>query len=186
MRRYTGVLALVVLIIVGGFALASNVFAQDATPIATDGTPETGGTPDTGGPVSAATPPGPAATPTGLTVLRFVEHTETDQVIDLGPTGDSYGDLNVFANPVFDESDTTQVGVNSGSCVRIVVNRWECTWTLILDNGQLTIQGPLNDDADSVLAVIGGTGDFLGASGQLTMAQRADDPTRTDMTFELL
>lgn len=186
MRRIASVLALVALLVVGGYALASNVFAFQATPVETDGTPETGVTPDTGGPVTAATPPGPAATPSGLTTLRFVEHSETDQVIDLGPTGDSYGDLNVFANPVFDESDTTQVGVDSGSCVRIVVNRWECTWTLILDNGQLTVQGPLNDDADSVLAVVGGTGDFLGASGQLTMAQRPDDPTRTDMTFELL
>jgi allene oxide cyclase len=185
-RRYVGVFALVALIIVGGFALAGNVFAFQATPVVTGGTPEAGGTPDTGGPVTAATPPGPAATPSGLTVLRFVEHSETDQVIDLGDSGDSFGDLNVFANPVFDESDTTQVGVNSGTCTRIVVNRWECSWTLILDNGQLTVQGPLNDDADSVLAVVGGTGDFLGASGQLTMAQRPDDPTRTDMTFELL
>jgi allene oxide cyclase len=181
-RRYAGILALVALIVVGGYALASSVFAQQATPVTTDGTPTTA---PTGGLPGAATP-GPAATPSGLTVLRFVEHSETDQVVDLGPTGDSFGDLNVFANPVFDETDTTQVGINSGSCVRIVVNRWECTWTLILDNGQLTVQGPLNDDADSLLAVVGGTGDFLGASGQLTMAQRPDDPTRTDMTFELL
>jgi hypothetical protein len=176
-------LALVALIVVGGYALASSVFAQEATPVATT---ETGGTPTTAPVVEQPGAATPAATPSGLTTLRFVEHSETDQVIDLGPTGDSYGDLNVFANPVFDETDTTEVGIDSGTCVRIVVNRWECTWTLILDNGQLTVQGPLNDDADSVLAVIGGTGDFLGASGQLTMAQRPDDPTRTDMTFELL
>ena len=182
MRRYAGVLALVMLIVVGGYALATSVLAQQATPVTTDGTPTTA---PTGG-LPGATPPAPAATPSGLTVLRFVEHSETDQVIDLGPTGDSYGDLNVFANPVFDETDTTQVGVDSGTCTRIVVNRWECSWTLILDNGQLTVQGPLNDDADSVLAVVGGTGDFIGASGQLTMAPRPDDPTRTDMTFELL
>jgi allene oxide cyclase len=181
-RRYAGVFALVALIVVGSYALVTSVLAQEATPVATEeGTP---------GAVAPTAPPGapatPAATPSGLTVLRFVEHSETDQVVDLGPTGDSYGDLNVFANPVFDETDTNEVGVNSGSCVRIIVNRWECTWTLILQNGQLTVQGPLNDDAESLLAVIGGTGDFLGASGQLTMTPRPDDPTRTDMLFELL
>jgi allene oxide cyclase len=180
-RRYASVLALVALIVVGGYALVSNVFAQEATPIATEE-----GTPGAIATTAPGVPATPAATPSGLTILRFVEHSETDQVVDLGPTGDSYGDLNVFANPVFDETDTNEVGVNSGNCVRIVVGRWECTWTLILQNGQLTVQGPVNDDADSVLAVIGGTGDFLGASGQLTMSPRPDDPTRTDMTFELL
>jgi hypothetical protein len=176
----------VALIVVGGYALASSVFAQEATPVATDGTPVTGGTPDTGGPVTVATP-GPAATPTGLTILRFVEHADNQQTIDLGDPGDTMGDLLVFANSVFDETDTTQVGTDQGSCVRTVPGQaWECSWTVFLDGGQLSLQGTFSDTGDGTFTVTGGTDNFLGASGQLTMAPRPNTTNEYDMTFELL
>jgi allene oxide cyclase len=183
-RRIAGIVTLVVLVIVGGYALASSVFAQDAaTPVSTE---TGGGTPSTGGgvPPSAATP---AATPaTGVTVLRFVEHAVNEQTIDVDPTGDSVGDLRVFANPVFDENDVSQVGTDQGSCVRTVVGQaWECTWTVILDNGQITIEGPFNDTGETIFAVTGGTGNFSGASGQLRFAPRPNTTDEFDMTFEL-
>jgi allene oxide cyclase len=183
-RRIVGVLALVALIVAGGYALGSSVFAQQATPVSTEtagGTPSTGG----GGPVTVATP---AATPsTGLTILRFVEHASNEQTIDVDPTGDSVGDLLVFANPVFDENDVSQVASDQGSCVRTVVGQsWECTFTVILDNGQLTIEGPFNDTGETIFAVTGGTGDFLGASGQLRFSARPNTTNEYDMTFELL
>jgi allene oxide cyclase len=185
-RRIVGVLALIALIVAGGYALGSSVFAQQATPVSTE---TAGGTPDTGvgGPVSVGTPAAAATPSTGLTTLRFAEHASHEQTIDVDPTGDSVGDLLVFANPVFDENDVSQVGSDQGSCVRTVVGQaWECTFTVILDNGQLTIEGPFNDTGETIFAVTGGTGDFLGASGQLRFAARPNTTNEFDMTFELL
>jgi hypothetical protein len=179
------VFALVLLVVVSGYAVASTVFAQDATPVAPGGE----GTPTTAPAVEqpGAATPGPAATPSGLTVLRFVEHADNEQTIDVDPPGDSVGDLLVFANPIFDETDTTQVGTDQGSCVRTVpAQAWECSWTVILDTGQLTIEGPFNDAGETIFAVTGGTGDFIGARGQLRFAPRPNTTNEFDMTFELL
>src|SRR5947207_2357327 len=50
--------------------------------------------------------------------VHVVEHAITDTPVDVGPTGDSRGDLLAFANPVFDAADKKQVGSDSGNCVR--------------------------------------------------------------------
>jgi hypothetical protein len=46
---------------------------------------------------------------------------------------------------------------------------WECFWTLSLDKGQLTVEGPFYDSGDSVLAITGGTGEFAGALGEMAL-----------------
>ncbi|MFL5762212.1 MAG: hypothetical protein ACJ789_21135 [Thermomicrobiales bacterium] len=185
MGRLVGVLALVTLIIVGGYAVASSVFAQGATPVATT---VTGGTPAAGGPTGPSGAATPAATPSAnLTVLTFVEHATNEQTIDLGDSGDSVGDLLVFANPIFDANDVSQVASDQGSCVRTVAGQaWECTFTVIFDNGQITIEGPFNDTGNTIFAVTGGTENFLGARGQLRFSPRPNTTDEFDMTFELL
>lgn len=43
-----------------------------------------------------------------------------------------------------------------GICFRTVVGKqWECFWTLALEKGQITVEGPFYDTGDSVLAVTG-------------------------------
>ena len=37
---------------------------------------------------------------------------------------------------------------------------WDCRWTLNLPEGQLMVQGPFFDQANSVLAIVGGTGQY--------------------------
>src|SRR5262249_8812179 len=52
-------------------------------------------------------------------------------------------------------------------CFRTVPGEsWECFWTLNLEKGQLTVEEPFYDSADSVLATTGGTGEFAGALGE--------------------
>src|SRR5215467_12292874 len=93
--------------------------------------------------------------------LQVVERAMTDTTVDLGPKGDSVGDLLTFANPVYDATNKTQLGTDQGYCVRVVVGKsWECFWTLILTGGEITVEGPFYDSGDSTMVVTGGTGKY--------------------------
>jgi hypothetical protein len=90
--------------------------------------------------------------------LKVTEHATTDAVTDTGAPGDSAGDILTFANEVYDAGDKTKIGTDQGICFRTVAGKaWECFWTLALEKGQITVEGPFLDAGDSVLAVTGGT-----------------------------
>lgn len=111
--------------------------------------------------------PAPVAAEESITVI---EHATTDAVLDNGDKGDSVGDSLVFANDVYDENDANVVGSDQGSCIRTRPGKaWECTFTVILDGGNIVVQGPFNDEGDSTLAITGGTGDYANATGEMTL-----------------
>jgi len=108
--------------------------------------------------------------------LKVIEHATTDAVTDTGAEGDSAGDILTFANEVFDADDKNKIGTNQGICFRTVVGKaWECFWTLTLDKGQITVEGPFYDAGDSMLAVTGGTGDYAGAQGEMALSAIGTD-----------
>ncbi|TMB84768.1 MAG: Allene oxide cyclase [Chloroflexi bacterium] len=97
--------------------------------------------------------------------IHVIEHAVTDTVGDVPPAGDSLGDQLAFHNPVYDVADKKQVGHDNGNCVRTVTGKgtgvWECFWTVFLAGGQITVEGPYNDNGtDTTLAITGGTGAF--------------------------
>jgi hypothetical protein len=119
--------------------------------------------------------------------LHLVERARTDRVLDLGAKGDSRGDLLTFANPVFDAANKVQVGSDQGFCIRVVKGKsWECFWTLLLHDGQITVEGPFRDDRDSTLTVTGGTGAYAGARGSMTLHARDAKSTSYDFIYHLL
>jgi allene oxide cyclase len=119
--------------------------------------------------------------------IQLVEHADTDATLDLGVKGDSVGDLLTFANPVYDAANKTQVGSDQGYCVRVIAGKsWECFWTLRLKEGQITIEGPFYDAGDSVMAVTGGTGKYVGAKGSMKLHSRDAKGSSYDLTYELL
>jgi len=123
-----------------------------------------------GGLIAAASAAGPAF---AAQELKMVEHATTDAVTDTGASGDSAGDVLTFANEVYDADDKDKIGSDQGICFRTVVGKaWECFWTLSLDKGQLTVEGPFYDAGDSVLAITGGTGEFAGATGDMALSAR--------------
>jgi hypothetical protein len=86
-----------------------------------------------------------------------VGHATTDAVTDTGASGHILS----FANEVYDADDKNKIGTDQGICFRTVPGKaWECFWTLSLDKGQLTVEGPFYDSGYSVLAITGGTGEF--------------------------
>lgn len=177
MRRWTFGIALATLLALVGFGFnAARAQTGDATPVAS-------GSPTAESPV--ITPAAsPATVATGSVVLTFVERATTDTVIDNGDEGDSIGDLLAFGNEVFDADNAVKVGDDQGWCVRTTAGvAWECSWTLILDDGQIVVQGPFNDASDSVLAITGGTGAYVGVSGQMRLSALSE--TEFQFVYEL-
>ena len=107
--------------------------------------------------------------------MHLIEHPVNEHVVDLAPKGDSQGDQFPFSNLLFDKTNSHQVGRDQGNCIRTNPNRgeWQCSWTNKLRNGDITVEGPFYDTRDSVLAIIGGTGHYRDASGQMLLHARA-------------
>lgn len=119
--------------------------------------------------------------------IQLIEHADTDATLDLGVKGDSVGDLLTFANPIFDSANKTRVGSDQGYCVRVIAGKsWECFWTLRLEDGQITVEGPFYDTGDSVLAVTGGTGKYAGAKGSMKLHPRDAKGSAYDFGYDLL
>jgi allene oxide cyclase len=100
--------------------------------------------------------------------------------------GTATGDLLTFAKVLFDATNQVQEGTDQGYCVRVEVGKsMECSCTLILKKGQITIAGPFLDTGDSVLAVTGGTGKYAGARGELKLHRRHTSESSYDLSIEL-
>ncbi|HLZ81628.1 MAG TPA: allene oxide cyclase family protein [Ktedonobacteraceae bacterium] len=116
--------------------------------------------------------------------IHVIEHAITDTVGDADngtPAPDALGNVLAFHNPVFDPADKKQVGVDNGQCTRTITSTtstsndgvWECFWTVILAGGQITVEGPFNDNfTDTTLAITGGTGAYQDAHGQMRLHAR--------------
>jgi hypothetical protein len=116
----------------------------------------------------------PAAAKESLTVI---EHVTDETVVDLGDEGDTVGDTLVFNNELYDDTDANLIGNTNGSCIRTAVGKlWECTFTSTMENGSLVVEGPFEESGTGTFAITGGTGDYSGASGQMTLTA-ADDST---------
>jgi allene oxide cyclase len=57
---------------------------------------------------------------------------------------------------------------------------------VLLREGQITVEGPFYDDADSVLAVTGGTGVYVGAKGEMRLHARDAKGSAFDFDYELV
>lgn len=115
--------------------------------------------------------------------FTLVERATTDVVIDIGEPGDTLGDMLAFGNDLYDADNANVVGRDQGQCFRTNPGlSWECTFTNILEDGSITVQGPFYDDLRDVdMAITGGTGAYTGASG--TMILHARDELGTELEF---
>lgn len=106
----------------------------------------------------------------GPHTFTVIEHATTDTIAG-GGTGSNTGEVLTFHNQLFDESNADVVGSDQGECIRIdpVAGTWECNWTNFLEDGQVTVEGPFFDTADTTLAITGGTGAFKGVRGSMKL-----------------
>lgn len=127
-----------------------------------------------------------AAVADKMETLALVERAASDMVTDTGAEGDSAGDVLTFANEIYDDADKMMVGTDNGWCIRTVVGKaWECTFTVTLDGGQISVEGPFYDNGDSMMSVIGGTGDYATARGEMKLHARDAQGSAYDFVFTL-
>jgi Allene oxide cyclase len=118
--------------------------------------------------------------------LLVVERAVVEKTVHVAGPSDSLGNLLVFANPVYDAANRAQVGRDQGYCIRVAVGRsWECFWTLILKDGQITTEGPYYDRGDSIMAITGGTARYAGAKGTVRVHPRDPKSSSYDFRYEL-
>lgn len=118
--------------------------------------------------------------------LHVVEHATSDATAHIASGADNRGDILTFGNDVYDANDKAKVGSDQGFCVRIVPGKsFECVWTLMLGDGQITVEGPFHDAGDTILAVTGGTGKYAGAKGEMKLHARNAKGTAYDFVYSL-
>jgi Allene oxide cyclase len=122
----------------------------------------------------------------GETTFAVVERATTNTIVDVGKPGDSEGDVLTFHNDLFDAENRIQVGRDNGWCVRTIPGEvWECVWTSILADGQITVEGPFLDKGDSLNAVTGGTGAYADVRGEMKLHARDEEGTGYDFVYRL-
>ena len=119
--------------------------------------------------------------------FTVVERATTDAIsVHGGKAADNVGDILTFSNEVFDAANKTRIGSDQGYCVRLIVGKsFECHWTLMLAKGQIAVDGPFLDAADSFLAVTGGTGDYANVHGEMRLHARDAKGSAFDFQYLL-
>jgi allene oxide cyclase len=135
---------------------------------------------------SAARGGRPHRWPAGTSTVHVIEHAITDTEYPSVTGKDAPGNELIFTNPVFNATNTAQVGHDEGFCTRLDPSKgsWECLWTTFLKGGQITVQGPYYDTANSVLSITGGTGAYRDIRGQMLLDSR-DNGKEYDFIFQL-
>jgi hypothetical protein len=110
-------------------------------------------------------------------VLTFLEIEERSAFIDVGDPGESSGDYFLFESRLMSEDGTTLLGRDSGKCT-LGIRTFICDATAsIFGKGKITVYGALFREADTRIAITGGTGAYKEAGGQLTVTDTSDGNT---------
>jgi len=125
----------------------------------------------------------------GANVFTVVERATTDTVVYVNKKAqdDVIGNTLGFGNKLYNANNTKVIGRDEGSCYRTNPGKyWDCTWTNVLDNGRITVQGPFPDSLhDSKLAVTGGTGAYRNARGFMILHSRNAAGSKFNFEFHL-
>ena len=123
----------------------------------------------------------------GLQTLTVVTKTREAMIVDLGPPGPSQGDLRVVNAPLYDRTGTNAIGRldlfyvvtdpadKPGETTHLLI----CSGTYTLPKGTLTTHGLTLFSAlpetpfETVWAITGGTGAYLGARDEQQLTRRS-------------
>ena len=132
----------------------------------------------------------------GGRVIKLLAVVDQETFINVPPDGTTLGlgARSVFSDTLHDRGSGDRVGVGGGVCTITQVGETEatgqCVATLSLSEGQITVQGlatfPLAEGAlppPLDVAITGGTGDYEGAEGYVTVEELND--TETNLTVHL-
>jgi hypothetical protein len=114
----------------------------------------------------------------GLT-MRLYEKPLTEHFTDLGAKGLSAGDMDISTYALYSSPRAHKpTGHSEGICTLVGPRAASCTSTIYLANGKIVGGGAFHfrgNGASEHLAVLGGTGRYAGARGEITVLVRKQD-----------
>jgi hypothetical protein len=127
------------------------------------------------------------------TTIRLYEHDTSQANVDLGATGQSEGDLFVFAGDTFERKAGTKVGRAAGTCTTLSTGpagEVMCAVNFSLPGGQISAQGlavTAQEFGGKTVSfpITGGTGRYHHARGEGTVQIPQDVPNLADANFVL-
>jgi allene oxide cyclase len=110
---------------------------------------------------------------TGAKTLTLVsESTEIEQYVDNGKPGESIGDIVFFQENLYDKArGSKRVGHSEIMCYFIGDDGARCSGTFFLPEGKIEAGGAIHFRRASRIPVLGGTGAYAGARGELTLTE---------------
>lgn len=125
-------------------------------------------------------------------VIRLVAKSVVAETLDLGATGESVGDQEVFSDDLYWDGEL--VGSLDGTCTTTRLDTAaetatvNCTVTATLPEGQITTQGAIHFDADFTgtffVAITGGTGEFNEAQGEVKVRFISDTEAKLKVMLD--
>ncbi len=123
-------------------------------------------------------------------VFTVVERATTDVVVYVNKKAqdDVIGNTLGFGNKLYNAKNSKVIGRDEGFCYRTNPGKyWECTWTNVLEDGRITVQGVFPDSLhDSRLAITGGTGAYKKSRGFMILHSRNAAGSAFNFEFHLL
>jgi hypothetical protein len=110
-------------------------------------------------------------------VLTFLEIEQRGAFVDVGDSGESAGDYFLFESRLMSKDGSKLLGRDSGKCT-LGVRTFICDATAqVFGKGKITVYGAFFAEADTRIAITGGTGAYREAAGQLTVTDLSDGNT---------
>lgn len=127
---------------------------------------------------------GTFASASGTQALAFVavENPKSEVVVDAGKKGDSPGDSVYFSENLL--LNGKKVGRTAIACTFYSRSAGRCLGTLRLPGGTIEAGGSDLGGRSFVVAILGGTGRYAGASGVLRITELSDTRSRYEIQLE--
>jgi Allene oxide cyclase barrel like domain len=131
--------------------------------------------------VAALAVAGSAQAHDGRTIKLVEAHPDLQPTfVDTGKPGPSVGDVVVARDGVSRESGAS-AGTFTQVCTLVelgsnpLTSTYECSGSIVLKGGTITMQGPfVPAQPEGTAAITGGTGDYRGARGEIVVRAEAD------------
>ena len=129
-----------------------------------------------------------ADTPARSHRFRLIERLDGITFVDDPPAGDSAGDRLTFDDPLFNATNTRQVGKVLAVCTQVGTSPtlFHCDITVAIADDSLALQGGFDAaTTTSTFAITGGTGRYTKARGEVILTEDPATPEEAILDFRL-
>ena len=119
--------------------------------------------------------------------IRITDSETSREHVDMGKSGKSTGDLDVYSLVLFNKRITSKaIGHAKLTCTAVGTTGQSCTGAYFLPKGEIVVEGVITSRLIYELAVVGGTGLYNNVRGALTVTSLHREPTQELLVFRLV